>query len=159
MRRRYQKGFTIIELMVAVGLFLIVVSIAAAVFVQSLRTQRQVVGLMAANDNASLTLEQMTREIRLASQFTSTCARLSFTNYFGEAVSYELNNDAIERNGRPLTASNVKVHYLCFTLQGETVADGLATRITIRLGVSARGGLEDFITRLQTTISSRVLDS
>ena len=152
------RGFTIIELMVAVGLFLIVVSIAAAVFVQSLRSQKQVVALMAANDNASLTLEQMTREIRLASQFTSTCTRLSFTNYFGEAVSYELNNDAIERNGRPLTAANVKVHYLCFSLLGETVGDGLATRVTIRLGVSARGGLEDFLTRLQTTVSSRVLD-
>ena len=153
-----KKGFTIIELMVAMGIFLIVVSIASAVFVQSLRTQRQVVALMAANDNASLTLEQMVREIRLGRELASSGSRLTFINYLEESVIYDFNNDAIERNGKPLTASNVRVHYLNFSLRGETVGDGRSTRVTINLGVSSRGALEEFITRLQTTVSSRVLD-
>jgi len=153
-----KKGFTLIELMVAVGLFLIVVGIASAVFVQSLRTQRQVVALMTANDNASLTLEQIIREIRTGLSFSASGSRLDFVNVRGEAVSYQLNNGAVERNGRPLTASSVKVNYLVFFLQGEVPGDGRSTRVTINLGVSSRGKLEEFLTRLQTTVSSRVLD-
>ena len=152
------KGFTLIELMVAVALFVIVVGIASAVFVQSLRAQRQVVALMAANDNASLTLEQVIREIRTGQSFSTSGSHLDFDNVRGEAVSYQLNNGAVERNGQALTASSVKVHYLNFLLQGEVPGNGLSTRVTINLGVSSRGKLEEFVTRLQTTISSRVLD-
>lgn len=158
-----RKGFTIIELMVAVALFVVVVGIASATFVQSLRTQRQVVALMVANDNASLILEQMAREIRFGRAFSASSDRLTFTNFRGDPVIYELEEGTIKRTvggtSRPLTATNVKVHYLNFDPQGEAVGDRLATRITINLGVSARGALEDFITRLQTTISARTLDS
>lgn len=152
------KGFTVIELMVAVGLFIIVVGIASGTFVQSLRTQRNVAGLMAANDNASLTLEQMTREIRTGKNFSSTGSRLSFINYQNELVSYALIEGAIHRNGAPLTSKNVLVSHLSFILMGEAPGDGTQTRVTILLGVSARGRLESFITRLQTTISPRILD-
>ena len=64
-----KKGFTMIELLVAMGLFVVVMGIASTVFVQSLRAQRSIVALMAANDNASLSLEQMMREIRTGSNF------------------------------------------------------------------------------------------
>ncbi len=152
------KGFTVIELMVAVGLFIIVVGIASGTFVHSLRTQRNVAGLMAANDNASLTLEQMTREIRTGKNFSSTGSRLTFTNYQNEPVSYTLTDGAMYRNGAPLTSKNVLVPYLSFILLGEAPSDGKQTRVTILLGVSARGRLESFITRLQTTVSPRILD-
>ncbi len=156
--RTARGGFTIIELMVAMSLFVIVVGIASGTFVRSLRTQRQVVALMAANDNASLTLEQMTREIRTGTAFSSGGGRLSFTNYDNESVEYALVDGELERNGRPLTSRNVLVTYLSFVLRGADVGDGVSTRITIRMGVSGRGAMETFVTRLQTTVSSRVLD-
>ena len=152
------KGFTIIELMVAMSLFVIVVGISSGVFVRSLRTQRQLVALMAANDNASQTLEQMTREIRTGTAFTASGSRLSFTNATDEAVTYDFTGGRIERNGKALTASNVLVKYLRFLVRGADVGDGLSTRITVFLGVSAKGKMESFVTRLQTTIASRVLD-
>ncbi|MBI2075117.1 MAG: prepilin-type N-terminal cleavage/methylation domain-containing protein, partial [Candidatus Harrisonbacteria bacterium] len=67
--RDYSKGFTIVELLVAVGLFLIVLAIASGAFVQALRSQRATLRLMAANDAASSALEQMTREIRVGDDF------------------------------------------------------------------------------------------
>ena len=158
MKKNTKNGFTIIELMVAVGLFIIVVGIASTTFVQALRTQRQVVGLMAANDNASLTLDQMAREIRTGREFTSSGSRLTFTNYQNETVSYVLDGSTIVRNDKALTASNVVVKYLRFVLTGEQVGDGVSTRVTIFLGVSAHGRLESIVTRLQTTVSSRILD-
>lgn len=153
-----KAGFTIIELMVAMALFVIVVGIASGVFVRSLRTQRSLVALMAANDNASQALEQMTREIRTGTAFTASGSRLSFTNAADEPVAYDLAGGRIERNGKALTASNVLVHYLSFAVRGAEVGDGLSTRVTVFLGVSAKGRLESFVTRLETTVAARVLD-
>jgi prepilin-type N-terminal cleavage/methylation domain-containing protein len=69
MKNRYckqnsQRGFTLIEMLVAIGVFAVVVAIATGGFVNSLRTQRQVASLISAQSNASLVLEQMAREIR-----------------------------------------------------------------------------------------------
>lgn len=153
-----RRGFTIIELMVAMSLFVIVVGIASGTFVNALRTQRNVVGLMAANDNASLTLEQMSREIRTGSAFVSAGSTLNFTNDEHELVQYALADGRIVRNGAPLTAANVLVKYLSFILRGEAVGDGASTRVTIMLGVGSRGRLESLVTRLQTTVSARILD-
>jgi prepilin-type N-terminal cleavage/methylation domain-containing protein len=59
-----QRGFTLIEVLVAIGVFSIVVAIATGGFVNSLRTQRQVASLISTQSNASLVLEQMAREMR-----------------------------------------------------------------------------------------------
>lgn len=153
-----KKGFTIIELMVAMSLFVIVVGISSGVFIRSLRTQRAVVALMAANDNASQTLEQMTRAIRTGTAFSANGSRLSFTSADDKPTTYDLVEGKIERNGKALTASNVLVKYITFVVRGSAVGDGVSTRVTVLLGVSARGKMESFVTRLQTTVASRVLD-
>jgi prepilin-type N-terminal cleavage/methylation domain-containing protein len=58
------KGFTLVEMLVAMGIFTIVVAIAIGGFINSLRTQRQVASLISAQSNASLVIEQMAREMR-----------------------------------------------------------------------------------------------
>jgi prepilin-type N-terminal cleavage/methylation domain-containing protein len=153
-----RHGFTVIELMVAMSLFTVVVGIASGVFVRSLRTQRAVAALMAANDNASFALEQMAREVRTGREFSGSGGALLFTNDRNERVSYAVREGRIERNGASITSAQVLVTHLSFDLAGAEVGDGRSTRVTIRLGVSARGKMESFVTRLQTTVSSRVLD-
>lgn len=64
MKKNNSQGFTLVEILVAMGVFTIVIAIATAGFVNSLRTQRQVASLISAQSNASLVLEQMAREIR-----------------------------------------------------------------------------------------------
>lgn len=156
-------GFTMIELLVAIGLFMIVVGIVSGTFVRSLRTQRSIVALMAANDNASLTIEKISREIRTGFNFSTNAAKteLNFIEERAGAVKYSFNEDegTIERNGIPVTSGNVKVNYLIFNLMGAAPDDGQATRVTIQLGVGAlERSVENVITRLQTTVSSRQLD-
>lgn len=156
------RGFTIIELLVAVTIFVVVMAIASGTFVQALRTQRAIIALMAANDNAGLSLEQMTREIRTGREFrtNSQSDRLEFTNARGEPTIYELRQEAIVRNGQSITADTVRVTYLLFNLQGEALEDGRSTRATINLGVSARlRQLQEFVTDLQTTVAVRLLDA
>jgi len=64
-----KRGFTLVEILVAISIFSIVVAIATGGFISSLRTERQVSSLLSSQSNASLVLEQMAREIRTGSLF------------------------------------------------------------------------------------------
>ena len=170
--RASRAGFTLIELVVAIGLFSLLISIAIGGFIQALRSERQTVALLSANSNVSLILEQMAREIRTARNFTTTSGSpssdLSFTNANGEAVTYCLNSatTAIERvvsgacgSGERLTSRNVAVRSLDFITSGITAGDLYPPRITIRIALSSTGeaGVQNSIVNLQTTVSARNL--
>ena len=59
-----QRGFTLAELLVAIGVFSVLMAIGVGGFVHALHTQREVAALIASQSNASIALEQMAREIR-----------------------------------------------------------------------------------------------
>jgi len=156
-----KNGFTIVELLVAITLFSVIVAIATGTFVQSLRTQRGVTALIAANSNVSLAMEQMAREIRTGQGFSLSGGELNFTNARGQAVAYRLRNESIEKavNGETgvITAANVRVSKLNFLLAGESPADGFPTKIVIMLEIGALEAAGAKI-NLQTVISSRILE-
>lgn len=177
------KAFTLVELLVAMGIFVIVISIAATSFIQALRTQQSIVALMEANDNISLVLEQMAREIRTGYRFCTASApilnldpiytehcndltanELAFVNALEREVSYRLEDEAIwERTGvlgipkdGKITADNVKINYFNIVLTGNDADDNLQSRITISLSISPTGrDIKDVKTNIQTTISPR----
>lgn len=154
-------GFTVVELLVAITLFIVVVSIATGTFIQALRTQRSTVSLLAVNSNISLALEQISREIRTGRSFSVSGGALNFTNAKNQSVFYRLNGQALERvvDGAAglITSSNVAVAKLDFILSGESSIDGLPTKITVVLRVGAPGTIGSPV-NLQTTISSRILE-
>src|SRR4051812_39727119 len=96
-----RQGFTLVELLVAITLFSIAISIAIGGFVRALRTQRELISLIAANSNASLAIEQMAREIRTGTSFdyvgcgeaAKICDGLTFKNANDEIVTYDLSAD------------------------------------------------------------------
>lgn len=178
-----KKGFTLIEVLVSIGLFAIIVTIAIGGLTRALRSQRQVASLLAASSNVSLVLEQMAREMRTGSGFfcdrdalgnpdpspSPSCFvrivnEIIFTNSSGEVVTYRLNNGAIERGIEgvgfdKITGDNVTVQYLNFLLLGSRNNDKFPPRVTIAIGVSPKEvTLADRVLSLQTTISSRLLD-
>ena len=59
-----KKGFTLVELLITVGLFVVIITIAVGGFTNAIRTERQVSSLIATQSNISLALEQMSRDIR-----------------------------------------------------------------------------------------------
>jgi len=162
MQIKNQKGYMLIELIVAMTLFVAVFSIVAASFVTALRTQRDIVSFVAANDNVSAAMEQMSREIRTGVNFIiRPNGILDFTNARGERIRYRLHAGRIERavgDGEgnvfaSITASNVRIARLNF-LQSAN----LPPRFTISVRAKLIGrGLEDISLDLQTTISPRIL--
>jgi prepilin-type N-terminal cleavage/methylation domain-containing protein len=154
-----QKGFTLVELLVAMTIFMVAVSIASAAFIRTLRSQQALVGLMAANDNAALSIEQMTREIRLSQNFNLIGnSELSFINSTGQNIIYRFNetDQVIERSANggifgPLTSKQVSIQRLRFILDS-----GDPPKITILLSVASRErDIHESPTNVQATVSAR----
>ena len=158
-----ESGFTIVELLVSISLFVIIMGIVSGVFTQSMRTQRAIVALNAAISNAQLTIEQIAREARTGQNFSITGGELNFTNAKEDNVIYRLNGEAIVRgiNAKfgPLTAENVLVKNLKFISAGDSSADGRPPKITIIMQIGTKElQTGSALINLQTTISSRILD-
>ena len=167
---RSTTGFTMIELLVAMALFVVIVTVAVGSFVIAMKSQRAQVALMAVNDNVSLAIEQMAREIRTGTGFCpgNSCVldndqgKLVFTNYHSEQVTYNykwdsnLNIGMITRNGKQITADNVDVQRLRFKVSQSSTQPPRVT-IILRVAVPQKGtiGVRGVSTDLQTTISAR----
>jgi prepilin-type N-terminal cleavage/methylation domain-containing protein len=171
-----QAGFTLIEMMVAMTLFAVVVSIAAGGFVQALRTQRQTMALMAANDAMSFTVEQISREIRTGRDFSvaNGGSELLFTNSKGQGVAYcfrdNTYSDPNAQNtvgravidappascaaAKTISADTVRVRDLNFQLLNDPL---FPPRVTLVFAVSPKSepGVKDAVYHLQSTVSAR----
>ncbi len=161
-----RRGFTLIELMVAMGLFVLLIGIVVNIFITSLQRQRSVVALMVANDNASLAIEQMAREVRTGSGFSVNQATgaLQFTNARGETVEYRYDATAkeIERsvaganeaNALPITGNNVSVSDLRFTIVNLGISWPPRIVINVQIKFTDRF-LKTAVNDFQTTVSVR----
>ncbi len=154
-----KSAYTLIEVLVAMGIFLIVTAIAMGGFVRALSTNRESLNLMAANSNASAVIEQMTREIRTGSNFViNPDDSLSFDNAEGLFITYGFSGNQIIRDdgvdgNQNITDSNIFVEYLKFKslLEGQNYPH----RIQVNLGLRPRDSDPNSgLIHLQTSISS-----
>lgn len=160
-----ERGLTMIELIVAVGIFSLVIGMTVGIFVLAISTQRRITALKNVNDNIRFTVESMGREIKTGKNFSSSAGLLSFTNANNEAVVYRLNTNVVEKssdggiNYSAVTGPEVTINYLNFYLMGQSAGDGLEPRITITIGATSKVGNQSANLKVQTTISERFLQS
>ncbi|MFA5098770.1 MAG: prepilin-type N-terminal cleavage/methylation domain-containing protein [Candidatus Paceibacterota bacterium] len=166
----FENGFTMIELLVSMGIFLILISIVSGSFIRTLRTQKELVGLMSINDNANLTLEQIMRELRTGYNFSKVSQNeFQFVNAENKIIYYKAVNGAIERGEtselavttyRKITADNVEIKNFNVNIAGGDAGDGYQPRITIGISVVGTGKyLKSVPVDIQMTVSPRTLDS
>ena len=157
------RGFTMVEVIIGMFLFITVISASTTVFINAMRTQRAIVALLAVQSNISLAIEQIAREVRTGENFSLDSEGLAFTNAKDQKVIYRKNGDFIEKvvdgaAGR-MTADNVVVGKLKFILKGNLPTDGRPPQVTILMSFSPKNSImKDVTADIQTTISSRVLD-
>jgi len=168
-KNQERRGYTLIEILVAMSVFSIMISIVAGGLTQALRTQRQAAALLAANSNLSLSIEQMAREIRTGYDFcvstVNVCdsTHLIFRNYRDSYITYAFNNKRIERaelsqdvvpqtiDLEPLTADNVTIDSLSFL----AIPD-LPARVTMVVRILPQDPtLQNNPIYIQTTVSAR----
>ncbi len=165
------KGFTLIELMVAVSIFLVLVSLSTAIFIQTLRTQRMIMYITADNESASEALEQISRDVRTGYNFTTpdinsqgVAKTLMFisTQASSTPVAYKLIGDTVARcigtcqsdsSYEAITPPDVAITDLSFI--PENLTSGVP-RITIVLAATTPSSTQPQInTYLETTVSAR----
>lgn len=167
----YERGFTLIEMMVAVGVFAIVVTITSSTFITSLKGQQKSIAMQNMADNGRYAMEIMAKEIRMGKEFTSGSDFIQFVsnmpNRMGKTVRFSFDaansqilfDDDIGTSGddEPITAANSVVQALRFTVSLANPND--QPRITIVLGISAGGATPEAASSmiLQTSISPRSL--
>lgn len=166
------EGFTLIELIVSFSVFVILVSLVAIIFTQTLRTQKVVSDLNIAMNNVSFATEQMAREMRTGTKFNDVSGEvevIQFTNAKDERVSYKKLKDGLKEGiGRCvgdcsagtgyelITSPEAKIKNLKFILRlKDEEGKKTAPRITIITSVAGPKGID---INLQTTISGRIIE-
>jgi prepilin-type N-terminal cleavage/methylation domain-containing protein len=179
------SGFTLIELIVSLGIFTFVIFISLNSFLGIIETQRKTISLRTAQDNLRLNLEVMAKEIRMGSSYycsssisdlgngtnvqdcLSGGSVLTFMNNSGKTVVYltDINGGLRKSDDGGLTYLNISspdiiFKNLTFYVVGSELGDFKQPRITITAEVEiGKKEIVRTIFNLQTTISQRLLDS
>ena len=136
MKNKIIYGFTLIELMVAIGLFASIMTIAASAYLTMIHVNQQAQAISTGIDNVSFALESMTRNIRSGSAYGcptagSNCTyqngggnKFTFTDANGHAITYKFASGSIqEQKGTSsawisLTDPSVTITSLVFYVSG-----------------------------------------
>ncbi|MCP6719240.1 MAG: prepilin-type N-terminal cleavage/methylation domain-containing protein [Patescibacteria group bacterium] len=179
------KGYTLIELLVAAAIFFLLVAGPTGLFITSLRNQTRFLAMREVIDNSSYVLEYVSRFLRMARKdLNGTCisqsvnyenpagisSNIRFINSQGLCQEFSLDTDRMQErkstddtavnlgSGVYLTSDDLKVTLLKFQLAGQGQGDNLQPRVTILFEIRKEGVLGSPETKLQTTISQRNLD-
>jgi len=176
-----QKGYTLIELLVAMAIFTVVLAAPTGFFVSALKSQQKALASQELYDNISYTLEYMSRALRMARKdFSGDCITsnanylltnnghgIKFRNYNGECQEFFLDSsdDRIKEVKDdmilPLTSSNLKIISFDIGESGWSQDDSYQPKVTLFMEVEGtRGSLSELHPKIkiQTSVSQRNLD-
>jgi len=138
------RGYTLVELMVSVGLFAMVVLLTSGAYLMMIGISRQAQSITTGINNLSFALETMTRTIRTGTDYScdsigdcTAGTTFSVINSNDKTVEYSLSsgNTIMQRIGTgalvPLTDPSVKVTSLIFYASGTASDDDLQPHVTI----------------------------
>jgi len=165
-----KTGFTLIEMIVAIGIFTLVAVAAVSALVSVIDANERSRSLAQANNNLDFSLQTMVREIRNGFAYgcdttdpstTEECEEptFGFVNAERDKVIYRLNGDQIERevnNTQVLTPSAVTVNHLEFAVVGAD-DDTEQSRVVITIQATVGNGDNARTVNLQTTATQRLL--
>ncbi|MBI2673940.1 MAG: type II secretion system protein [Candidatus Zambryskibacteria bacterium] len=171
-----KKGFTLIELMVAVSIFIIVMTISMGSIIGVFDANRKSKSLKTVLNNLNLTVESMAKEMRFGKNYhcgsgTITVPQncpggdnlMGFLSSDNLQIIYRLTGTTIEKsvNGGTyvaVTAPEIVIDNLTFYTLGAGTSNTLQPKVIIKIQshAGAKTGRSDFT--LQTLVSQRALD-
>ncbi|OGZ02994.1 MAG: hypothetical protein A2430_00200 [Candidatus Liptonbacteria bacterium RIFOXYC1_FULL_36_8] len=173
-KRDREEGFTIVEVLVAIAMFSVILSVAMGSYLRILKNQGFLTAVMAANDNVSLAVEQMVRDIRTGTGFSviDSGGGLIFKSDTGNCVKYWLYSESSSKSslnfssfngdcsnavfsGEKVTSDKVKVDELLFTLKSETSGGASFDTIGINMKISVSEKGMDYENEINTDVSPR----
>lgn len=180
------KGFTLIEMLVSIGIFIILTIALTGIFVSSSRVQSRTLATQELMSQSSYVLEYMDRFLRMAKKDVSgSCTgtaganynppesisnTITFLDYNNVCHQFVLENNQIKEKkfisgswvSAEITSSKVKVNNLKFSVIGgsQPPTNTLQPKITILIDIESKSQIVDPVPKIkvQTTISQRHLD-
>ncbi|HTP56803.1 MAG TPA: prepilin-type N-terminal cleavage/methylation domain-containing protein [Candidatus Paceibacterota bacterium] len=172
MKTDAQRGFSLIELLVAAAVFTYVVASIGGLFVTAINIQRRATGVQKIEENAQFALESIAREVRVSTVTSGdtdcnpvdpvATATLTIQHPVNGAVTYRYDRSSgvgiLYRNDQAITSSDVDVASFAFCVSGSG-HDGHQTRVTMPVTIQSLGGSPStrVTVSLQTTVTSRDL--
>jgi hypothetical protein len=152
-------------MMVGMAVFIIILSIVVAIFIQAIRNQRLIASIMMVNSEAGTVLEQMTREIRMGYKFSNGGSGLSFLKTEGEGdvqepkqKEFSLSGGQITRPNEIMTSDNVEIQDLRFEVIQEENKKCSPWIVRILMKVAKKNETNpEMYTMVQTSVTSRIL--
>ena len=167
-------GFTLLEMIVAVGVFSIAVLLATSSFLSLQNAEKKIQSSVNVQNNLRFAMEIMAKEIRTGELYhcgsdsgvqpldcPSGSSSLTFKNTLGQTIIYRKINSSIQKssNGgivfQPLTSSDITVDDLKFYVIGAPSNENLQPKVLIALKASGRIGASVSEFNLQTSVSQR----
>ena len=177
----FKKGFTLLEMVVSVGLFSIIVTTAISIMLQVSNAQLKASGVQTILDNIRFSLELITKEIRTGNSYAanSTCAAgIKFKTSLNEDRVYYLDIptkivmrataaitpadcDGLSGVVQPFTSEDVEISRLDFQIKGQNLGpDDGQPWVIVNLAGKSKGPKYqlDSSVNLQTAIVQRIRD-
>ncbi len=185
MALKNNKGFVLIEMLVAVAMFMIIIVSITSLSVSAIRNQKMVLATQEISGQASYALEYISRALRMAQKDSGGgCVSVNgnyknnpssdsivFLNHYGKCQQFYLDvggelkekksTDATQGGfltGASLMSDHITINSLDFHLIGADNTDNLQPRVVIALDAQAASVAGSPRLKIQTTISQRNLD-
>lgn len=169
-----KAGFTLVEMLVAVGIFVIVAFIVTSVFITLANANRKAQSIRLVMDNLNFAIDSVALKMREATDYNCTpnangdCNEVSFTTAEGKQITYYFeeeqldNGESIGRiftcpaaacnNGTPITTDQVDITNFIVKINRSPGPRALATLL---IKGSAGTGRTQTIFNIQTSVAER----
>jgi prepilin-type N-terminal cleavage/methylation domain-containing protein len=171
MTKPRRGGYTLIELMVSIGLFAIIMTLVAGAYLMIIGISRQAEGISTAVDGVSYALEDMSRTIRTGTGYgcgliagidcPAGGSTFSLTDQSGAVQTFSLQNGVIYQDTTPLTDPSITVTALTFYVSGTKPAsqgDYAPPYVTIVISGTIVAGKQTFPFTVETSAVMRGID-
>mgnify|MGYP001609711162 CR=1 FL=1 len=175
-------GFTLVEMIVAFGIFAVIMVISVGSLLSLLEANRKAQAQKSVVNNLHFAFENIARQLRMGARYhcnafqgdlgapadcaTTPASSIAFSSRDGERVIYRLRADAIERSRDggilflPLTAPEIRVDRLQFFVDGSSPTDRRQPRVLLT-AAGVMQGKSKVASRfeIETLLSQRQLDA
>lgn len=177
--RSTSRGFTLIEMIVSIGLFSLVMLVVTAAYLTIIALDREARTTNEVVANLSFATESMARNIRTGTQYScagagnGSCSQFSFRDADGQQITYLLKNDGTiaqcssgtctpaSISAVSLTDPRIKIQSLTFLVRGVGTGEATPTQPWVVINIRGtlagnKGHTVDF--SVQTGATQRLLE-
>lgn len=179
MKKSPERGFTLVEMIVSVGLFAVVMTIASGAYLSLINIERKARALSDLMTNLSFATESMARAIRTGTNYScngggdcasGTGTTFTFVNDQGVTTTYLTTtantvgqcdfSGCNSSTATTLTDPRIKNFALSFTLRGSSPSDTIQPYVifTVSGTITPDANTTPIPFNIQTSASQRILD-